>query len=72
MGWDELDPDTRAAAERVLTAKELDALKLWTAGAGYRRIGRILGIAPTTAKDRIERAQRKLADTLETHQEEER
>ncbi len=64
MGWEGVDPDTRAAAERVLTDRELDALKLWLAGAGYRRIARVLGIAPTTAKDRVERAQRKLADTL--------
>ena len=65
MAWEQLDPATRALAEQVLSVKELEAMRLWAAGAGYRRIARILGIAPTTARDRIERGHRKLAEHLD-------
>jgi predicted DNA binding protein len=65
VAWASLDPRTREVAERVLTAKQLEALKLWDAGAGYRRVARMLGIAPTTAKDRVQRALEKLASALD-------
>lgn len=55
----------RELAERLLTVKELEALKLWEAGAGYRRVARMLDIAPTTAQDRVRRALRKLAAAVE-------
>lgn len=43
-------------AREVCTEKELEALKLWDMGWGYRLVGRHLGIGWTTARDRVQRA----------------
>lgn len=51
-------------AERVCTAKELEALILWNRGAGYGRIADMLDISPSTARDRVKRARRKLLPHL--------
>jgi len=57
-------------AERVCTTAELEALRtreaLWRLGApaGYRSVARALGISPTTARDHIESAERKLGRVL--------
>ncbi|MDQ3672699.1 MAG: hypothetical protein M3364_09745 [Actinomycetota bacterium] len=61
MSWATLPPEVRALAERVCTEKELAALKLWDAGAGYRRVGLMLDISTSTARDRVQRALGKLA-----------
>jgi len=61
VSWATLPPEVRELAERVCTRKELEALKLWDAGAGYRRVALMLGISPSSARDRIVRAVRKLA-----------
>lgn len=66
MSWNTLPPDVRDLAETVLTEKQLVALRLWNNGAGYRRIGIILGISMSTARGRVTRA----LDTLNRVQEE--
>lgn len=43
-------------AERVCTARELQALRLYDQGLGFFRIGAMLGIATSTARSRVERA----------------
>ena len=60
MSWQTLPPELRELALTVLTAKQMEALKLWDAGAGYRRIGVQLDISPSTARDRVQNAVRKL------------
>lgn len=60
MAWKTLPPELRELAERVCTPKQLDALKLWDAGLGYRRIGLALHVSPTTARDLVQRALQKM------------
>lgn len=56
----ELPTRLRQLAETTCTPKELEALILWNRGAGYRRVADQLGISVSTARDRIDRATRKL------------
>ena len=64
MGWDTIPPDVRAAALAVCTPEEIDALKLSAIGYGYRKMGRALGIDRDTARNRIERASKKIRDHM--------
>jgi DNA-directed RNA polymerase specialized sigma24 family protein len=49
--------DVLELADRVLTRAERDAFLLWeVTGAGYVRIGRLLGISRSSARDRVRRA----------------
>jgi DNA-binding CsgD family transcriptional regulator len=66
--WRDVPPRIRETAERVLTDKELGAIKLSLDGAGYRRIARALGIAPETCRIRLQNARAKLADALDQEQ----
>lgn len=52
-------------ARNVCTPTELAALHLAEQGLGRRRIALILHIAPTTARDRVNRARQKIADKIE-------
>ncbi len=63
--WCDIDQTIRETAERVLTDKQLDAVKLSLDGAGTGRIGRALGISRSAARDRLDNAHRKLADNLD-------
>lgn len=65
MNWTTLPPDIREAALNSCTPDELDALKLYALGYGYRAIGRALGITRDTARNRLERASRKIRDYIE-------
>lgn len=56
MSWNTLHPTIRQTAERVLTEKQLDAYKHWENGLGYGRIATLLGISPSSARDRVHRA----------------
>lgn len=47
-------------AASCCTTKELAAFVLWNRGAGYRRIADLLGVSTSTARDRVERARRKV------------
>ena len=55
MSWSTLPPAVRALAEEVCTPAQLEALKLWDAGAGYTRVGMLLGISKESARDRVQR-----------------
>lgn len=65
QAWKQLDPATREIAERVLTPKQLEAVKLLNAGYGKRTIAQSLGIDVATARDRLRAAERKLVQALE-------
>ena len=67
MSWAALPPDVRKAAERVCTPEQLQALKLWHDGAGYKRISLILGIGISTARGRIDRALVAIANDKENN-----
>jgi DNA-directed RNA polymerase specialized sigma24 family protein len=56
MSWEAVDPAIRAMAARVCTPPQLEALKLWEDGLGYRRIASKIGISTSSARDRIHRA----------------
>lgn len=65
MSYATLPPEVRQAAERVLTRKQLDVFKLWCAGAGTARIGLMLGIAQSTAREHLRRSHQKIQLELE-------
>ena len=65
MSWASLPAEFRALAEQTLTPLELDAYRLWEDDLGYIRIGRVLGIAPSTARDRVQRSVRRLTAVCE-------
>lgn len=64
MSWETLPPWERDAAERVSTAKELEALKLKSLGYGRRRIASVLGISDSAVRDRLRSARRKIEAEL--------
>lgn len=65
MSWASLPLGVRVAAERELTRKQLDVLKLWVNGYGTTRISLILGVAEPTARAHLRRAQQKLKPYME-------
>ena len=67
-GWNETDPILREIAERVLTAKELEVVKLLNAGYGQRRIARALDIDKSTVRERLDRAERKIKRALDVRE----
>jgi len=50
-----LTPDEWDVARRVCTPEQLEALDWWRRGAGYKRIGVVLGLGRDTARGRVER-----------------
>jgi DNA-directed RNA polymerase specialized sigma24 family protein len=60
----QMPDDVREACERVLSDKELAAFVLSWRGSGYRSIARVLGVAPTTVRDRVARSNQKIAQEL--------
>lgn len=60
MSWADLPEGFREIAERVLTERELVALKLREGGTPYRRIAERLGVEVGTAYDTVKRAERKV------------
>jgi hypothetical protein len=56
VSWNTLPEDVREMAADTLTEKQLAAFKLELSGLGVRRIAKHLGLATTTAKDRLDRA----------------
>lgn len=64
MSWNTLDPHIRHTAERVLTRKQLDVLRLHTNGLGTRAIALTLDIAEPTARATLTRAHQKLGIAL--------
>ena len=64
MSWDSIPPAVRAAAKEVCTKEEIDVLKLSALGFGTRAIGRVLGIDRDTARNRLDRASRKIRNHM--------
>lgn len=56
MSYATLSPEIRAIAERELTSRQLDVLKLWLAGAGTARIALMLDVSEATARGHLRRA----------------
>jgi DNA-binding CsgD family transcriptional regulator len=54
-----------ATAKQVCTPRQVQALDLWRRGAGKKRIGLILGIDETTARQHVQRGLARLGRALE-------
>ena len=54
----------------LLTPAEREAVTLHELGHGYRSIARILGIATTTVRDRLDRAAARIANHLDEERDE--
>lgn len=65
MSWSTLPTQVREIAERELTRKQLEALKLKLGGMSIRDIALALDVAPSTIQDRVTRAQQLIALALE-------
>lgn len=65
MEWASLPIGVRVAAERELTRKQLDVLKLWANGYGTDRIALILGRDRSTVRQHLRSALRKMKPYLE-------
>ena len=65
MAFAKLSPEVRLIAERELTRKQLDVLKLWLAGAGTTRISVMLGVSDSTVRGHLRRAFQKLQPYME-------
>lgn len=52
--------EPRAVAERALTPDEISVVRHVVDGSSYVRIGRVLGLAPTTVATRLSRALAKM------------
>jgi hypothetical protein len=57
-----VDLHLERTARLVCTQREFEAWQLWNRGAGYRRVMHLLDVSFTTARDRIQRANAKLAN----------
>jgi DNA-binding CsgD family transcriptional regulator len=65
VSWSSLPESVRTAAERELTRKQLDVLKLWANGHGTDRISLILGLSRSTVRDHLRRALQKIKPYME-------
>lgn len=54
-----------ATAQTVCTRAQLKVLDLWRRNAGYRRIGQLLDIDESTARQHVKRGTRRLEQELE-------
>lgn len=64
-GYSSLPAHVREVAERELTRKQLDVLKLWSNGYGADRIALILGVSRSTVRNHLRRALQKLESYME-------
>lgn len=51
-----LTPQEWEIAQKVCTPAQLQALVYWRDGAGYKRIGKVLGIRRDAVRGRVDRA----------------
>lgn len=63
--WGSIPPNIRKIAKEVCTPEEIDVLKLADRGYGYRAMARALGVDRDTARNRWQRASRKIRDRME-------
>lgn len=66
--WPTLPPHIRQALRENCTPDEVQALKLYAGGMGYRRIASALGISRDTARNRVQRGIHKMRDHLKEMQ----
>lgn len=65
VSYAELPADVRQVAERELTRKQLDVLKLWCNGYGVERIAMALDVSRSTARGHLRRALQKIKPYME-------
>jgi DNA-binding CsgD family transcriptional regulator len=65
VSWSTLPPDIRDVAERELSPRQLEVLRLHSADWSIRRIARALDIAPSTVQGHLQRARQKITLALE-------
>lgn len=65
MSWSALPPEHRELATRILTRRQLDALKLHHAGWGYESMGRVMECSTSTAREHLVRAKEKMRKAIE-------
>lgn len=65
MAYATLPSEVREIAERELTRKQLDVLKLWCNGYGTTRISVMMDVAEPTARAHLRRALQKLKPYME-------
>jgi DNA-directed RNA polymerase specialized sigma24 family protein len=63
--WPTLPPHIRQAMREHCTPDEVQVLKLYAGGMGYRRIASALGISRDTARNRVQRGLDNLRDHLD-------
>lgn len=69
MTWSTLPENVREIAERELSPRQLEVVKLHLAGRTMRQIALALGIAPSTVTSHLWRAKQKLSmDLLESEE----
>lgn len=56
MSWDNVAKHRRELAERILTPKQLEVVRLRIDGHSWRAIATTLGIDQATARERYQRA----------------
>jgi DNA-directed RNA polymerase specialized sigma24 family protein len=61
MAWEAVPPEIRAKLDR-LTPAQREAVRLREEGHGVRTIARILGLNPTSIRDRLNGAYRRLEE----------
>lgn len=59
-GWDGVDPELRAIIERVCSPKQIECLRLKASGAGTKRIAVALDKDPSTVRELLRRAERRI------------
>lgn len=64
-GWNDTSEELREIAERVLTGRQLEAVKLVNSGYGVARISRVLGVTTTAVRGLLARAELKLLKEIE-------
>lgn len=64
-GWNNADADLVAVAERVLTPRQLEIVKLYNSNYGIKRIARVLGITASTVKGHLAAAELKMLKALD-------
>jgi transcriptional regulator len=65
VAWKDVPEDVREQAERVLTERQLETLKLRTAGLSWRRIADAYNCTPEAVRGCHDRATLKLRRSLE-------
>jgi DNA-binding CsgD family transcriptional regulator len=60
VSWAAVSPDERVFYESILTARQLEVVKLVASGYAVRAIARVLNISPATVKEHLEAIRRRI------------